>query len=240
MALFILAIIFIYRKKQIAFQEKINNIETIYERNLLNTQLEIQEQTFQHISREIHDNITLSLTLAKLHLHTVDWNDKEKTNEKIDASIDLLRKSISELSDISKSLNANIIIQHGLIQALKEEMQRIRQAGPFQIEFEFTGIPVYFDTQKELIIFRIIQEAFNNIIKHANATQVKLSLHYNETELVIAVNDNGFGFDKQLCEHKGHAGLRNMETRASVLRGNMTIDSQPGKGTSLLFTIPFV
>src|SRR5947207_2167764 len=79
MAVFILFIIFIYRKKQITFQEKINAIEANYEKNLLKSKLEIQEQTFQHISREIHDNITLSLTLAKLHLHTIDWNNKEKS-----------------------------------------------------------------------------------------------------------------------------------------------------------------
>ena len=238
MAAFILITIFLYRKKQIAFQEKINDIEANYEKNLLKTKLEIQEHTFQHISREIHDHITLSLTLAKLHLHTVDWQNKEKSYEKIETSIDLLGSSITELGDISKSLNADIIIQQGLLQALEEEMQRIRQADPFILEFELTGIPVYFDSQKELIIFRIIQEAFNNIIKHAHATIVKLSLHYNERKLVVTVNDNGIGFDTELSEHKGHAGLNNMETRVKVLKGIMTLHSEPGLGTSLSFTVP--
>ena len=240
MAVFIFITIFLYRKKQIAFQEKINDIETNYEKNLLKTKLEIQEQTFQHISREIHDNITLSLTLAKLHLHTVDWSNKEKSYDKIETSIDLLGNSITELSDISKSLNADIIIQQGLLQALEEEIQRIRQADPFIIEFELTGTPVYFDAQKELVIFRIIQEAFNNTIKHARATLVKLSLHYNETKLIVTLKDNGLGFDTHLYEHKGHAGLKNMETRVTVLKGTMNIDSQPGRGTSISFNIPFI
>jgi len=238
MAVFILFIIFTYRKKQIAFQEKITDIEANYEKNILKTKLEIQEQTFQHISREIHDNITLSLTLAKLNLHTADWNSTERMHEKIDSSIDLLSNSIRELGDISKSLNADIIIQQGLVQALEEEIKRIREVDPFEIKYELTGSPVYFDAQKELIIFRIIQEAFNNIIKHAKASLVKLNLDYDKTKLRITICDNGSGFDSELCDHKSHAGLKNMETRVQVLKGNMSINSQPGKGTLLSFIIP--
>ncbi len=239
MALFILIITFMYRKKQIAFQEKINNIEINYEKNLLKTRLEIQEQTFQHISREIHDNISLSLTLAKLNLNTINWHENNESVLKVDSSIELLTKSILELSDISKSLNADIIIYQGLLQALEEEIQRITKASSLAIEFEITGTPVYFDAQKELIIFRIIQEAFNNIIKHAKATIAKISLHYIETNLIVTIGDNGLGFDTQLSEHKGHAGLKNMENRVHILKGEISINSNHGKGTTLSFTIPF-
>ena len=239
MAAFIFFILFLHRKRQIAYFQKINEIEVNYEKNLLKTKLEIQEQTFQHISGEIHDNISLSLTLAKLNLNTIEWHDKKGILVKVGSSIELLSKSISELSDISKSLNADIIIQQGLLQALKEEIQRIRSAGRFAIEFELTGIPVYFDAQKELVIFRIIQEAFNNIIKHAKAKKVTLSLYYDETKLVITVNDNGLGFDSALHNQTGHAGLKNMETRVHILKGDMDIKSQAGKGTLLSFNIPF-
>ena len=73
------------------------------------TQLEIQEDTFQHISREIHDNINLSLTLAKLNLNTLNWSEKEKAISQVNSSIDLISQSIANLSDISKSLNSDII-----------------------------------------------------------------------------------------------------------------------------------
>ncbi|NOT51022.1 MAG: hypothetical protein HOP10_07070 [Chitinophagaceae bacterium] len=239
MAVFIFFIIYLHRKKQLGYLQKLNEIEANYEKNLLKTQLEIQEQTFQHISREIHDNITLSLTLAKLQLHTLDWGDKGKSWEKINSSIGLLGGSISQLSDISKSLNADIIIQQGLLQALEEEIQRIRQAASLTIEFNITGVPVYLDAQKELIIFRIIQEAFNNIIKHARAKLATLSLHYNKTNLLISINDDGQGFDTELNDCKSHAGLKNMQTRISILKGTMNISSRPGGGTLLSFTIPF-
>jgi two-component system, NarL family, sensor kinase len=239
MAVFILFILFLHRKKQLAYQGKIKEIEANYEKNILQTQLEIQEQTFQHISREIHDNITLSLTLAKLHLHTLDWNDKKASDEKVDTSINLLTNSIAQLSDISKSLNADIIIQHGLLKAIEDELQRIRQAGLFTLEYELTGTPLYMDNQKELIIFRIIQESFNNIIKHAEADNARLVLHYNTVKLVATISDDGMGFDTELSGANHHAGLKNMETRIKVLKGEMNISSRPGKGTVLSFNIPF-
>lgn len=239
MGVFILTILFLHRKKQTLYQEKIKEIEANYERNLLRTQLEIQEQTFQNISREIHDNISLSLTLAKLNLHTLDWNNQEKVAEKIDISINLLTNSIAELRDISKSLNSQIIIQHGLLKAMEEEIQTIRQAGLFVIKFELNGTPVYMNNQNELIIFRIVQEAFNNIIKHAEAKTVELTFHYNTENLAIQIRDDGKGFDTELgCTHR-NAGLKNMEMRVKLLQGNMDISSWPGNGTILSFKIPF-
>ncbi|MBK8310211.1 MAG: hypothetical protein IPL04_04235 [Chitinophagaceae bacterium] len=110
---------------------------------MLNTQLEIQEQTFQHISREIHDNISLSLTLAKLQLNTLNWEDKETMQEKVESSVVLLSRSICDLSDISKSLNANIITEHGLLKAIDEEVTQLKQAQLFTVEYTCTGNPVF-------------------------------------------------------------------------------------------------
>lgn len=236
---FIMIMLYLYRKKQISFFQNLEQIKLDHEKTLMAAQLEMQESTFQHISREIHDNISLSLTLVKLQLHTLNWNDKEQLEEKVNASIELLSESINDLSDISKGLNADIIIQQGLIKALQEEVQRIRKAGLFTVENILTGNPLYMNAQKELIIFRIIQEAFNNIIKHAEAGHVELSLHYDAERLYIAVGDDGNGFDTNFAHNDLKAGLRNMETRIKMLRGTMNISSLPGYGTTLSFSIPF-
>ncbi len=239
MAVFIFFIIYLHRKNQISYYEKIKEIEDNYEKNILQTQLEIQEQTFQNISREIHDNISLSLTLAKLHLNTLNLAEPEKMEEKVAISIELLTNSIAELSDISKSLNADIIIQHGLLKAIDDELHHIRQAGLFTVDFEVSESPIYMNNQKELIIFRIIQESFNNIIKHAEAHHTKLDLHYNMANLIITISDDGRGFDTNIPGVNRQAGLKNIETRIKILKGEMQINSQPGNGTTLLFKIPF-
>ncbi len=239
MAVFVFVIIYLHRKKQLAYQQKLDELEASYEKNLLKTQLEIQEQTFQHISREIHDNINLSLTLAKVNLFSVNWNDPEKSDKKVNSSIDLLTKSIAELSDISKGLNADLIAQQGLLTAIEEEIQRIRHTDLFKIDLEITGTPVYMDNEKELIIFRIVQEAFNNIIKHAKASYTKLVLHYNDVKLVVTIIDNGKGFSTEQINGHQQAGLKNMQTRVKMLNGDMHINSRPDNGTVLIFNIPF-
>lgn len=238
LAVFVLAIMFFYRNRQMQFLENLKNAQDEYEKNLIASQLEIQEQTFQHISREIHDNISLSLTLAKLQLNTFDWKDYEKSNIKLESSINLLGSSIAQLSDISKSLNADIIIQRGLLQALEEEMNKIQQADQFQLIYEIKGTPVFMDSNKELIVFRIIQEAFNNVIKHAKATAVELQLDFSPDQLQIIISDNGTGFAPDRNKNNGNAGLKNMETRAKILKGEMQVFSSAESGTNLIFTIP--
>lgn len=238
MSSFIVFISFLHQKRHIIYLEKISKIQADYEKNLIQAQLEIQEQTFQHISREIHDNITLSLTLSKLNLHTLDRASPEENEKKLDAAIGLISRSISELSDISKSLNADIISQQGLLKALEEEINRIRHTGLFHLVYEVSGNPVFMDSRKELIIFRIIQEAFNNIIKHAGAANVQLVLHFNSSTLQVALNDDGRGFDKELAGSSNRAGLKNIETRIQILKGTTQLSSQPGKGTLLEFSVP--
>ncbi len=237
---FIIVMLYLYKKKQANFLENLEQIKSNHEKQLLSAQLEMQEQTFQHISREIHDNISLSLTLAKLNLNTLDRGNEKDWGSKITSSIKLLTQSIHDLSDISKSLNPDIIIQQGLIKAIENEIERIRQAGNLMIAFEITGITFYMDSQKELIIFRIIQEAFNNIIKHAFAKNVILSLHYDHASLHISICDNGTGFNSNdpAFWQLNAAGLKNMEARIQMINGSMKLKSQLGLGTSISLNIP--
>lgn len=239
MAGFIISMVFLYRKRQIAFEKNIEQLKLDHEKTSLNAQVEIQEQTLQHFSREIHDNIGLSLTLAKLQLNTFDWNDRAGSANKLDLSIELLSKSIAELNQLSRSMNTGQITQLGLLSAVEDELNRIRQAGLFTVDYTLTGNTIFMNAQRELVIFRIIQEGFNNIIKHAKAGKAMLHIHYNDTKLIITISDNGTGFDTELCKLQNRAGLKNMESRTKMLGGEMITESIPGKGTTLNFTIPF-
>jgi two-component system, NarL family, sensor kinase len=238
MAGFILLILFMHRKKQIAHFEKINEIQANYEKSILKSQLEMQEETFEHISREIHDNISLALTLAKLNLNTLNLDDKMSSTTKIDSSIELLTQSITQLRDLSKSLDSDLIEKNGLLSAIKDELQRIRKSDNFKINYMITGAPVYMNCGDELIIFRIIQEAFNNIIKHAKAKNIGLNFHFYEDFLKIRIADDGVGFKTSESFNK-HAGLKNMKTRIALVGGEMEINSNIGEGTILDLKIPF-
>jgi two-component system, NarL family, sensor kinase len=239
LVVFIVTILYLYRKKQTAYYQNLETLKLDYEKNLLKSHVEVQEQTIQHISREIHDNISLSLTLAKLHLNTLNMNEKVNATNLINSSVNLISKSINDLSDISKSMNADIISQQGLIDALKNETTRIQKAGLFVINISIRGNPEFMNAQKELVIFRIVQEAFNNVIKHSEAKNVLLDLNYINDHIEITIQDDGKGFDLSFSEAKMGAGLKNMKTRAKVFNGNVNIESEKEKGTKILISIPF-
>lgn len=242
LATIIVALLYFYKKRQIVYQQSLDSLKLDFEKNLLETQIEIQEQTFQHISREIHDNINLSLTLAKLNLATLDWNDIKKTREFVNTSGNILSSTISDLNNLSKSINTELIKEQGLIKALTNEINRLKSMAHLNVSHEIKGEAIFMDSEKELVIFRIIQEAFNNIIKHSKATEIHLELDYAIEYLKVTIQDNGTGFNRNEIstnKREQQAGLKNMETRARLFGGSFALESQPNEGTKILVSIPY-
>jgi signal transduction histidine kinase len=238
---FIVFILFLYQRRHISYKKGLEILKSDFEKTLLTTQLEIQEQTFQNISREIHDNIGLSLTLAKLNLNTIDWNDTTHSREKVSGSINFISRAIEDLSYISKALHTGFIEENGLLKALELELNKIQKLGIYKIQYDVTGPAVYMQTQKELVIFRIMQEVLNNCIKHAQATEIGVLLNYQHNGVDIEINDNGKGFINQSAPgQKGKGtGLMNIVKRAAYINGSCQVSSLPGKGTSVQMKIPY-
>ena len=235
-------ILFLYQKKRLAFIRNFEQAKLDYERNLLKTQLEIQEHTFQNISREIHDNISLSLTLAKLTLNTLHSDDRYSLEESVQNSVNLISNANKDLSNISKSLNSEVISSHGLISALEIEIEKIKKCSNYEISFDVNGSPVFLDPRKELILFRISQEALNNILKHAYANSIRLQLSYNTTAVDLKIEDDGIGFDLEEVSHHHNqilkAGLTNMKSRADLINAVCNIESAPSMGTKISVSAP--
>ena len=139
-------------------------------------------------------------------------------------------------------MNPDLIKNIGLIKALKIEVKKLIEIAHLSVEFEIQGEPIFMDSERELIIFRIIQEAFNNIIKHSKASNVSLLLNYNEHNLNIQIKDNGIGFDKEISmsDMPIKAGLNNMETRSKIFGGDFKLKSFPSNGTEILVTVPYI
>jgi signal transduction histidine kinase len=238
---FIAFVLFLYQRRQRSHQRGIEQLKSNFEKTLLSTQLEIQEQTFQNISREIHDNIGLSLTLAKLNLNTIQWNQIVQTREKVINSVDFISKAIEDLSYISKTLHTDYIEENGLLNALDLEIKKIRKLGIFNVQYDVTGSPVYMKTQKELVIFRVIQEVLNNSIKHSQASELRLILNYLQNNVMIEISDNGKGFHQDASDNetKKGTGLMNIVKRASFIEGTCEVKTEPGKGTKVFMQIPY-
>ena len=121
------------------------------------------------------------------------------------------------------------------------ELKKIRKLGLFEIHYDVIGSPVYMKTQKELVIFRIIQEVLNNSIKHAQATAIRILLNYLPDHVIIELADNGKGFVQEYNENdkKKGTGLLNIVKRASFIDGSCSVISEPGKGTTVTMQVPY-
>jgi two-component system, NarL family, sensor kinase len=237
-----IVLIYAYRKKREQYTQQLEQIKLEHEKQQLKIQLEIQEETFQNISREIHDNIGLSLSLAKLYLNVLTFKSTKNPEEILASSISLIGIAISDLSSISKGLNSEAISNQGFLNSLKIEIQNIEKLKQFEIEFDLKGEPVFLDSQKELLLYRIFQEALNNIIKHSRATKITLQVVYNDAGLYIAISDNGIGIDwkgvEELQKSRIMAGINNMKKRAEFINGVFSVTSNPTCGTTIEVTVP--
>lgn len=235
-------IVFIIYRYQKSHQNHLNEIalqKSEFDRTILNIKLEIQEQTSHDIAREIHDSIGHGLTLAKLQLNTLLELTNANELNKIQMAIELLGHSIQQLADISKNLNVEALLQHGLLPAIDEEISRLRSLNRFQVQYEVNGFTSHMETQREIVIYRIIQEGYQNILKHAEAKNTQLQLHYHPNYLHVSLMDDGRGFDLQTPKRTRSTGLINMENRIRFLNGEFHIHSSPNKGTRIQFTIPY-
>lgn len=238
--IFVISIIFILKRKQLKSNHEIEVIKLNLEKDKLKIEIEIQEETLAHASREIHDNISLSLTLAKLHLNTF-LLDENKEMSYINESIELLGKTILDLNDLSKSLDGEIIFKFGLIHSIEDEMNRLNKNKFISFNFEVSGEIKPLDSGIELMIFRIIQEATNNILKHSKSTKADIILSYSEDILGIEIIDDGVGFQNS-HSHYGKkqitSGIKNMRKRAQQINGDLEIQSDTNKGTNIILKIP--
>lgn len=227
-----------YQKKKFQhLQEKQTMAETYY-KQLLQARLEMQEETFGTISREIHDNVGQLLSLAKVQLNIAGQHEMVDRTllEEIKANIG---QAMADLRDIAKSLSSERLQQITLAQAAKQELQRIARGDALACTMEINGTEKPLSEQQKIILFRIIQESFQNVLKHAKGNKIHMNFDFTESHLSIIIEDNGIGFDPSKNPQTG-LGLQNMATRAALIGGTAVIDSTINQGTTITLTVPYV
>lgn len=236
----VIAIIRYQGRMRLHLQE-ISNMKIAFQEEILKVQNEIEEQTFQRISEEIHDNIGQILSLAKVNLHTLRLENDHPASKQIAIINDLVGKAIQDLRQLSKSLNSAHLSNHSLSECIKIELDLIRKTGIYSTSMEELGEEQTIDPRTQLIIFRMVQEILNNIIKHAKANSIKVLLEFNQ-RMAVTIMDNGIGFDLNSLESlklgdKG-SGIGNIYRRAKLLNAEVDIKSKPNIGTSIQLNIP--
>jgi signal transduction histidine kinase len=233
-AVFILLFFLAYQKKHNSFIMEKRQMETIFQQNLLQSRVEIQEQTFNNISQEIHDNVGQILSVAKLQLNILGENevlDKQLLKE----ARENISTAMTDLRDIAKSLSGNKLQSIPLHELIDKEIAGLGKTGILKGQLTVTGTQKEIDNSKKLILFRIVQECLQNIIKHASASRVRIAFSYKADKLEIVIQDNGKGFNTAVKQNTG-LGLQNIMNRAALIGGAAVIESEPGEGTKISIT----
>lgn len=222
-----------YKVRQKMLLEKFEE-QRRHQKELNNITLEIQNQTLKNIGRELHDNIGQKLTLASLQVGTMKVGSALKLEEQSLLS-DILQESIKDLRSLSKTLNSDVVADNGLLFSIKQEVSRLDRLNYVQVKLQVLGKEYRLDREKELVLFRIFQEAINNILKHAQASCLHITLHYTNQEFILELEDDGVGFD--IHSKQTSSGLKNMRSRAKLIQAAFYIKSNSLNGTKLKVTL---
>jgi len=232
---FVVVLVYYSNKKKKMLQEKIV-MKNQFQQELLQSQLETQEYSFNQISQELHDNIGQLLSSTKLLLGIASMEMKE-VPDTIKTAEQTVGKAIQDLRSLSKSLNKEWLHQFNLIENLEAEKERINAARNIKVELnsQYEKLPLEPDAQ--VMLFRVVQEALQNSIKHSFAKHIAIQIKNTDAHFELSIEDNGRGFDIESAK-KESLGLRNMEHRTQLLGG--TIEWQQGetKGMKIIIKIP--
>ena len=225
----------LFKKRQ---KEQHKRIAELNEQ-MMQSQIEIQEQTLKNVSQEIHDNVGQVLSLAKLNLATFNPTSDSKNQTKLEETRKLLTKAISDLRDLARSMHGEKISEIGLQVAVDNELKFIQNTGIFETSLTVTGNPRALPPQAQTVLFRIIQEALHNDVKHSKAKRIDVRFEYSERELLLTVIDDGVGFDAELLKAADTGiGLKNMKNRAALVGAEFFINSKLHSGTTIGIRIP--
>ncbi|MFZ1530179.1 MAG: ATP-binding protein [Ferruginibacter sp.] len=240
LGMFMLIMVVLFSRKQQKNKLEKLRMENQFQQSLIEAQVETQEQTLTTLSQEIHDNVGQVLSLAKLNLNTVQ-KDKFPLQdvEKISGSVELISKAIADLRALSRSLNGEMMVDIGLADAMQNEAKQLQNTGSFKVDFSSKGTAFELPRQKEVVLYRIVQECFHNILKHSGAQNVKAGIEFLSAAVSIFIKDDGKGFNEaELLPSKAGLGLRNMKSRAAFIGAAISIVSEPGKGTAIEILLP--
>ncbi len=223
-------------KQEAKLQEEILKQQQLASRAVL----EAEEKERQRIGLDLHDGVGQMMSAAKINLSSF-LSDIEVPNEeerlRVDNILSLIDESCKEVRAVSHSMMPNALLKAGLASAVREFLNRI-DSKVLEVNLYTEGLDERLDTTIETVLYRVIQESVNNVIKHSGASRLDISIIKDEDGLSATIEDNGKGFDTSDASIRNGIGLKNIETRINYLKGEVNIDSSPGHGTVTVINIP--
>ncbi|AXG69729.1 oxygen sensor histidine kinase NreB [Kordia sp. SMS9] len=239
LSLGVIVFFIIYQRRLFAQQQKHQQIEAEYQRELLQIAIQSEERERTRIGKELHDDVGALLTTTKLYLSQIS---PEASPEKLQATTEkmysLFDTMIQGVRSISQDLRPVILERLGLVEAVKSLVATVNAINMVAVNFEdFSRNTI--SKENELNVYRILQELINNTLKHAKATEISIIFKSDITNFIIIYKDDGVGFHQNELQQKKGIGLKNIESRLSVLSGSFQFE-EVSKGIKITIHIPII
>lgn len=231
----------IKNKELLLIQENQKANEEVYQL-MLDQQQQIEKGKRlekQRVSMELHDGVMGRLTAVRMNLFPLIMTEKSEKTDQFLAQLDGIQAVEKEIRAISHELNSNVFNENSnFVSVINQLFQEIEHHARLHFDLQISDdIPWnLMDTSLKINLYRILQEALQNIEKYAEAKKVTVTMFHKENQLNLEIIDDGKGFDTSI--KRTGIGLKNMQTRVSLLNGQFSIDSKPGKGVKIILLIP--
>jgi signal transduction histidine kinase len=228
---------FQYRNRRAQHEREKALIEEKHKSDLLETQLKSRQQTMQFIGQEIHDSVTQKLTLASIYTHQLEFDQQDKIIiEKISGVNKIISDSLLELRDLSRSLTDTQLQDTPLPELIRLEAGRVNATGFCKVIVSCDA-EVSINTSEKSTLIRVIQEFFQNSVKHSECNEIKVQVQNQTNGLVLFLTDNGKGFNPS-DTNGGGIGISNMKRRIQFIGGTFQLNSGIGTGTRVDIFVP--
>lgn len=239
----IIFFVIFYNRRQRLQREKLERIEEIHRQAMLEASVATQENVRRQIGGDLHDEIGTLLSATRMSLTQITkYEDSPaKRTALLNQTEELLNDTLNNVRRLSKDLMPSTLDEFGLIIALKDFTEKMTEFTGIMVCFSHGELTEIYDKKVELAFYRTAQELVNNALKHARASVINIQLKLINNDLTLQVSDNGIGFDLAETNKPDRGiGIKNIESRISVIKGKIKFDVQKGKGSSFEITVALV
>lgn len=230
----------LYRRSRLKQQAKLQ-AEILHQQDMAAKAIvEAEENERRRISRDLHDGVGQMMSAAKMNLSAIENNIFFTSNEQkvnFEKVILLIDESCNEVRSVSHNMMPNALLKAGLSSAVRDFIDKI-DANVIKVVLHAEGLNERIDTNIETVLYRVIQECVNNVIKHARATTLDIALIKDADGISVTIEDNGQGFDARDVKNFEGIGLKNIISRITYLKGTVEWDSNKGRGTLVAIHVP--
>ncbi len=226
------------RQQSALLEERIKTIEKEQQISSLQSMINGQETERTRIAKDLHDGLGGIFSTVKMHYSTLQQNTPAvKENPLYKKTLDLINNASDELRKVAHNMMPEVLMKVGLAEALQDFCNNISSGKLLRVTFQSFGMEKRLSSSTEIMLYRIIQELVNNIIKHAYATEAIIQINRDGNRLSLTIEDNGRGFDTKEAEEKRSMGMATVKSRVDYLNGKLTIDSRKDIGTTVMIDL---